>query len=85
MKPHHIVWDLKWLRRNLNMTQVGLGARIGYDRVWLSNRESGRVSPTLAELKDWAEGLGCEVRVELVEVSRRRIGYDEHGAAFPLP
>lgn len=58
--------QLKLMRKALGMTQVQLAKRVHGEQMMLSRVENESVDPRLSTLKKIAEGLNCELLIQLV-------------------
>lgn len=63
-RPHALCVDLRKIRREKKITVVALAKKIGSNRCTLSQWESGKYSPSVRNLTNWAQALGLEIKLE---------------------
>lgn len=63
MRVHPIIAELRRIRREEELTQRDVEEMTGYRRESISRWEKGHRAPTITQLSDWSEALGCEVVV----------------------
>lgn len=62
---YSLLEELVRARTRANLTQAELARRIGTTQSAVARLEGGRVSPSLATLRRYAEATGAELRVSL--------------------
>ena len=60
---HPIIAQLRMERRGQQITQLMLSEITGYHRNQFNQYETGRHSPKLETLEDWADALGFELKL----------------------
>ena len=50
-------------RHDFELSQMTLEAMIGCSRNWVAKAESGLRTPSLASFVNWADALGCDLRI----------------------
>jgi DNA-binding XRE family transcriptional regulator len=59
-------------RNRAGLTQAELAAKLGTSQSQIARVESGRHLPSLRMVERYARALGCEIRIELVPLRRRK-------------
>lgn len=62
-KVDPIILTLRERREGMKLSRKIVGDKTGYDRVSIYHWETGRATPSLTKIKDWAECLGLQLEV----------------------